>query len=253
LEQACHNGGATLHGSGINPGFAYERLALTLTGLMTDIDLVNVTEVTNCVKMLDKSPAAALFVGWGHDPATLTPESPSHLIIDPYCRDMLAFAAARMFGAAPEEVTIESAIEAIPAERRFEHPALTVEPGQTITVHHSQQLQVRGRRVLTNDAYWYLGAENVPIGGPVGDSTYVVRVEGKPAAVDVRMNVDSTMGDDIPVTTYITAVPLLQAVVPACEADPGIMYPDARPHWCSDFRLLAREITGLPMPSQTAA
>jgi 4-hydroxy-tetrahydrodipicolinate reductase len=240
LEQACHNGGATLHGSGINPGFAFERLALTLTAVMTDVQLIKVTEVVNCVKMLDKSPAAAAIVGWGSDPSTLTKESPAHLIIDPYYRDMLTFVAWRLFGAEPDDVTIVSEIDALAAQRRFEHGQLVVESGDAITVHHSQRAHVGGRRVLTHDAYWYLGSDNAPIDGPTGDSTYIVQVEGKPAALDMRLNVDSTMADDIPITTYITAVPLLQAVVPACEAEPGIMYTDARPHWCSDFRLLAR-------------
>jgi hypothetical protein len=240
LERACQNGGAALHGSGINPGFVFERLALTLTGVMTDVQLIKLTEVVDCTKMLDKSPAAAAIVGWGSDPATLTEDSPSHLIIDPYYRDMLAFVARRLFGAEPDDVTIVSAIDAIPAQRRFEHGSLVVEPGAAITVHHSQRAEIDGRHVLTHDAYWYLGSDNVPIDGPTGDSTYMVQVKGKPAALDMRLNVDSTMADDIPITTYITAVPLLQAVVPACEAEPGIMYTDARPHWCSDFRRLAR-------------
>jgi hypothetical protein len=47
------------------------------------------------------------------------------------------------------------------------------------------------------------------------------------------------MNDDTPVTTYITAVPLLQSVIPVCKAAPGIVYQQPSPHWARDLRSVA--------------
>jgi hypothetical protein len=39
LQAACHQGGTTLHSTGINPGFLNERLVVTLTGVCTKIPI----------------------------------------------------------------------------------------------------------------------------------------------------------------------------------------------------------------------
>jgi 4-hydroxy-tetrahydrodipicolinate reductase len=46
LEASCQRGGASLHGTGLNPGFHGERLPLTLAGLCQDVRSVTVSEAT---------------------------------------------------------------------------------------------------------------------------------------------------------------------------------------------------------------
>jgi hypothetical protein len=45
LEAACAEGGATLHSTGVNPGFLNERLVTTLTGVCTTIRSIVVQEI----------------------------------------------------------------------------------------------------------------------------------------------------------------------------------------------------------------
>jgi len=47
--EAGKKGNATLHGSGIDPGFLYERLAASLTGLSNDIQYIKLQEFIGCV------------------------------------------------------------------------------------------------------------------------------------------------------------------------------------------------------------
>lgn len=53
FEAACKEGNSTLFGTGINPGFIAERIAVAMTGTCTKVDAVNVTEI------YDVSPVAS--------------------------------------------------------------------------------------------------------------------------------------------------------------------------------------------------
>ena len=48
LEAACRQGGTTLLGAGLNPGFAGEQLAVVATGVCTAIDHIEVVESVDC-------------------------------------------------------------------------------------------------------------------------------------------------------------------------------------------------------------
>ncbi len=47
IEKACQEGGTTLHGTGINPGFVSDVLPLTLTGLSSRLDHIYVRETSD--------------------------------------------------------------------------------------------------------------------------------------------------------------------------------------------------------------
>jgi len=75
LQAACREGGTSLHGTGIHPSFMLERLAATLSGLLTDVRHIELTEVVDCAHMLAASPIAREIVGWGFEPARITPDT----------------------------------------------------------------------------------------------------------------------------------------------------------------------------------
>ena len=92
-------------------------------------------------------------------------------------------------------------------------------------------------RFFTHEAYWYLGKENCPFPGVDGDSHYIVEIDGEPVTIRQRVDLQSVF-PDVPTTSYVTAVPPLQAVAQVCAAEPGFMYHDFRPHWTTDYRRL---------------
>jgi 4-hydroxy-tetrahydrodipicolinate reductase len=239
LERACESGGATLHGSGIHPSFMLERLVTTLTGLYTRVEHVRLVEAVDCAHMVDASPIAREIVGWGKDPAEITPATPGAIVPDRMYRDAIGLFARELFGAAPEDVRIEGGYRCIPATERHEVGTLTIEAGQALTIVHEHKGYVDDQHFFTNEEYWYLGPANRPFADLEGSSSYLVEVTGEPATLKLRMEIESVMDDGLPVTTHITAVPLLQAVVPVCAAPPGIKYQQASPHWARDLRLLS--------------
>ena len=51
LEESCRKGGATLCGTGLNPGFMAERIAPILTGMCTEFESLSIREVYDCFEM----------------------------------------------------------------------------------------------------------------------------------------------------------------------------------------------------------
>ncbi len=55
LEAACRDGQATLHGSGIEPGFVFDRVAPTLTSMCLELDHLKMVEAANGAQHPEKS------------------------------------------------------------------------------------------------------------------------------------------------------------------------------------------------------
>ena len=55
LEDACHEGGTSLHGAGIHPGFVGDLFTITASRLMTRIEKVTVTEIAPGMTFADRS------------------------------------------------------------------------------------------------------------------------------------------------------------------------------------------------------
>lgn len=247
LEAACRDGGTSLHGTGIHPSFMLERLAPTLSGLLTDVRHVKLTEVVDCAHMLALSPIALEIVGWGFDPEQINPNTLGALIPDRMYQDSIAYLGKLMFGADPEDIRIERDYRCITAETRQEIGPLVIEPGKALTIIHHHEGWIGDHNFCTTQEYWYLGRANHPFPEMNGGSNYLVELAGSPADLRMQFDATSTMDDGLPVTTHITAVPLVQSVIPVCKAAPGIVYQNPSPHWARDLRSVG------PMVSAPAA
>jgi hypothetical protein len=239
LEAACRAGNATLHGTGIHPSFILERLVTTLTGLYTKLGHVRLVEAVDCGHMVAASPIARAIVGWGKDPSEISPATPGAIVPDRMYRDAIGRFAHDLFGAGPDDVVITGDYRCIVADHAVSVEGLDIAPGQALTIIHEHRASIDGHHFFTNEEYWYLGPEQRPFDGFEGSSNYIIEIEGEPASLRLTMDLESVMGTRIPVTTYITAVPLLQAAPMVCAAPAGLMYQSARPHWATDLRTLA--------------
>ena len=239
LQAACREGGTSLHGTGIHPSFMLERLAATLSGLLTDVRHIELTEVVDCAHMLAASPIAREIVGWGFEPARITPDTLGALIPDRMYQDSISYLGTLMFDAQPADIRIERDYRCITADARQQVGPLTIEAGHALTIIHHHEGWIGDHMFCTTEEYWYLGRSNHPFPQMNGESNYLIEITGSPADLRMQFDATSTMPDDIPVTTYITATPLLQAVIPVCKAAPGIVYHQPSPHWARDLRAVA--------------
>lgn len=245
LEAACRAGGTSLHGTGIHPSFMLERLAPTLSGLATDIAHVQLTEVVDCEHMIAVSPLARSIVGWGFDPEDINPSTLGGMVPDVMYRDSIGYLGRLLYGATPDQIRIERDYRCITADESTEIGGLVIEKGTALTVIHHHEGWIGDHKFCTTQEFWYLGAVNHPFPEMPTGSNYIIEIDGSPARLRLQMDAISSMPDSTPVTTYITATPLLQSVIPVCKAEPGIVYHRPSPHWAADFRDVGAMQTGL--------
>lgn len=220
IEAAAQGGGASIFGSGMNPGFA-DLLAAVVAGICTRVHHVRVTESVDVSMFAADGNMDAL--GWGR-PA----DSPGH---DEAIGDATAvFADALDVLADLFDVTLD--------ERRcvvaFAHATTDLDlPGRPIPTGHVAGLDVRwqgvvdGRTVFELVQVWVMGPNTEPA-WPV-EHGYVIEIDGEPK-VRTKLEIWPHQEDVASLTPadlhglgmIITALPAVNAIPAVCAAPPGI-------------------------------
>ena len=79
-----------------------------------------------------------------------------------------------------------------------------------------------------------------------GEERWIIEVEGKPVSIRADISAYASLagrshfrpGDDTFLTSYVTAMPMIQAIPVVCEAAPGMVYPRVFAHHVPDMRIL---------------
>jgi 2,4-diaminopentanoate dehydrogenase len=75
FANACAAGRSRFHAAGENPGFMFERLVATVTGLSKSIDRIDLFEATD-VSSIDSRPMLVDLMGMGRPPEDVSADSP---------------------------------------------------------------------------------------------------------------------------------------------------------------------------------
>jgi hypothetical protein len=238
FEAACQRGGVSFHGGGLYPGFI-ERLAVGLTGCVTEVDHVTIVEAADGMRAL--SPMVLQFAGWGQDPQTVAAGNAVTEVQKRFYCQSVAYIAWRLFGLRADEYRIETTFRGYPAtERLVASDQLVIEPGQTLTLHNTYRGIVDDREFFRGEWYWYLGEGNYPIDrGTPGGSYYQIDISTPDMQLSNGLDATVDPDDRIAATTYLTAAPLVSAIVPVCEAKPGLVYLDTPTFTSPSYALLA--------------
>jgi 4-hydroxy-tetrahydrodipicolinate reductase len=244
LDDACQKGGASLYGTGINPGWLTERLAPLLTSFTNKIDYVRAQEYFNLSNVDSDLMLKACTMGMTMERV----ESLIHKIEQgagkPFYYPAVA-QAVHVLGHKLDRIDVHSKFTPAKEDLYLDASGITIRKGEIVCWEHTWTGIVDGEPFFYLDEIFYVG-DNCPVEAK-GDH-YRVIVEGKPASVTMQMDIMASVehnllhrGDD-PTTAgyYATAVILMQAVPIACSAKPGIVYPDNFAHYSSDYRKLHR-------------
>ena len=226
LVEACERGGASLMGTGINPGFI-ELLTIVMAGISDRIDKITVNEAA--YTMGYDSPATEQAAGFGRP------------IDDPGLQQMTA-AGTAVFGEAVAMVADALGVELDEVVCESEHAAATedldlgswrIAAGCVAGVAASWQGRVGDRTVIELNARW----KKAPVLEPdwqIADG-HVIEVQGRPT---VRTTVQFLPPPDFQATTLadfmvlghiMTAMPAINAIAGVVAAPPGIVtYADLR-------------------------
>ena len=220
IDAAGQAGGATLFGSGMNPGFA-QLVAAISSGVSTDVRRVSMTESVNVAEFIGDANFQA--VGWGRPK-----DDPGH--VEDVRRGTAVFAEAVDVLARLTHVELDS----IDCTVDFAYTTRdVVADGVSLPEGHVGAMDVRwfgvvdGREVLTVTQRWIATeALNPPWTVEHG---YRIEVVGDPnghVRVDL-MPTDADLADLTPqrmrsIGLRITAGPLINAIPAVCAARPGI-------------------------------
>jgi len=220
LQAACDDGGSSVFGSGMNPGFL-NLLGLVSAGICDRVDKITMLESVDSTGY--DSPDTERSVGFGQP------------LDDPGLQERVARATA-VFGDAVwltgEALGVE--LEEVRCEASFATTtepvdllSWVIEPGQVAGVAASWQGWYEGRLLVDLRVMWRKGRTLEPDWKV--EHGYVVQVEGRP---DVRTKLTiappadfeaRSVQDYMVLGMIITGMPAINAIPAVCAAAPGIV------------------------------
>lgn len=199
LDAAAQQNGVVLLGTGVNPGYAMDALALMATGVCNEVRSLQVERVVDAgqrrLPLQRKVGAGITAQAFAEKKATGTF---GHIGL----RESLLMVAEGLGWSLDE---IHETLDPVIAEETTETPFLTVHAGEVAGIHHAIEGKRNGQRLLSLDLKMYVGAK---------DPRDAVLVDGDPP-IDLVVR-DGIFGDTATVAALVNAIPLVM------EAKPGL-------------------------------
>ena len=195
LDKLCQKTGARVVGTGVNPGFVMDVLAICMTGVSKRVSAIHVQRVVNASTR--RAPLQKK-IGSGLPPAEFRRLFKQGRAGHAGLKESLAL-IAHCLGWSPKNI-IETG-EAVVADHHIRTQYLEVKKGQTCGLHQRAEATVNGRVCLTLDIKMYLDAKN---------PHDAVQIEGEPPLNVVIQG--GVAGDHATVAALVNTAPrLLQA------------------------------------------
>lgn len=149
---ACRVGQSRFHAAGENPGFMFERLVMTVTGLSKSIDRIDLFEATD-VSPVDSRPMLVDLMGMGRPPEDVSVDSPIIKKLDTAYRQALN-ATADVLGITLSH--IEVSVDATTLPHDIEVAVGTIEAGTVVGQRFSWVGHWAERPLLAIHEEWVL-------------------------------------------------------------------------------------------------
>lgn len=217
LQEACRLGGSTFFGTGINPGFIVERLAVTATGMCTRVDRVSVREVFDASAIADPAYVQNV-LGLGASPSSVD------LVHGPLARlfhsqfvGSVGYVGAAL-GLELDEIVSDNSVVVAPEDITV--ASGTIDRGTVAATSWRLHGTSGGQPVVTLDVNWTLAPG---LTGHRGDSHWTLRIEGRPG-IDIRVDLldPQEPGIRTRAAQYATVAPALRAIPAVHDAPPGL-------------------------------
>ncbi len=219
LEAACQDGGTSLFGAGIHPGFSGDLLPLVVSRLCTRIDQVVVQEVAD----LAPHPSHAMNfggLGFGRDPddARANPSPLIHTMESIFKESMLLLADG--LGVTVEKMT--TLFDVSVAKRDLVVASGEIPRGTVGGMRHEWITWSGGRPVIVFRSFWKMDDDLEPNWG-YGTVKYSVMIEGVPSMkVELEPTSKHPTGDEGYWGRIWTAMNAINAIPAVVAAGPGI-------------------------------
>ncbi|HEX9832632.1 MAG TPA: hypothetical protein VGA66_06010 [Mycobacterium sp.] len=229
LRAACIAGNSTLMGTGVEPGFMFERVMPTLTGMCTDIDSIRLVEVIDAAS----HPAVTMIreaLGIGKPLDAVTKDTPFGQYFTAFFSEM-ATAAARAVGVQFDAV--ESGVDVAPASRDLDIAVGKVAKGTVAGDRYWVNGIVDGRVLMRVEIYWLVEPGVMGWPAPADRYQWQIEIEGRPS---VRMVLDALPslngeGETYDPGFYGTMATAINAIPYVCAAEPGLFHQPVFAPW----------------------
>lgn len=227
LRAACKEGGSSVYGTGIHPGFVGMVLPLALSGMSRTIDHILIQERADWTYY--NSPRITFDnMRFGHPPEEATLEANPFARFNAGLFEEQIHGIAAALGAELDEVTVSQDLRV--ADELIEVAAGRVEPG-TVCGQRYQWVGTRdGGAIIEIDALWTLGGV-YPEDWPKPRDGWTVSIEGEPSTQTHFMALasfrrrDATIADHVHASDIATAMQAVNSIPALCDALPGLRAP----------------------------
>jgi len=239
FEAACKKGGATLYGTGICPGFMFERLALTATGASNHIKHIMLEEFIR-TGAAESQETMEIF-GFGVPIEQARQSETAVKIAEQYERQFLYY-AGDVLGVPIPGLTRSSSFSVTPVELKA--PTMVLKANTVAFATHKWEGVSELGTMLTFKTHWYMSDEFRPAGIPC-DDYYRITIEGEPSlriGVELKASIanNQRIAPHEPSAPYfrVLAATMLQAIPGVCAAPPGVQLiaPPSNAYWKADMR-----------------
>jgi len=210
LDGLAKQHGVAIVGTGVNPGYAMDSLALIATGVCSDVSELHVERVVDAGKRrlpLQKK------VGAGMTIAEFAEQKKTGRFGHIGLRESLLFVAEGLGWSLDR---IEENLNPIISDRDVKTPFLTVARGSVAGIHHAISGYVDGNAILTLDLKMYVGAR---------EPHDAVHVDGSPP-IDLMVR-KGIFGDTATVAALVNAIPLVMKSAPGLHTMMDLPIPRA--------------------------
>ena len=214
LHEAAERGGASLYGTGINPGHV-SAIALTLAGACRELERISIWESADCSSYESKETWEALGCGSPPDTPGLEEQAKQRQLVFMDAVEMMAGA----LGVELDEVTYRLGLGV--ATKDIDLGFMAIPEGRVCGMNGVWTGVYKGKPLIEMGLLWRLGDAMEP-NWPVGTHGHVIEVRGTP---DLRLEYEilRTAQPDAVETTAETAHPAVNAIPAVVAARPGLV------------------------------
>lgn len=222
LEDACRQGGSTVHGSGINPGNLSGVLPLALSGMSRTIDTIRLQERADW-SVYDSTAITFDNMSFGRPVDEISPTATEFLAFNSDIFSEEVWLLADALHAGIDEVT--ASVEAVPAMADHEIFDHVLRAGTTAGQRWNWVGRRAGEPLVEIETLWTVGNE-YPAHWPTPRHGWTLTIEGDPSMQAHFIALASftraaSMAEHVNAANIATAMQVLNAVQAVCAADPG--------------------------------
>lgn len=217
FEDACKEGGSVLFGTGVNPGFIGERLAVMLTGVCAKVDRVTVKEVYDVTEVL--SPGFIFdLMGVGKSVDEVRDGPRARIIFRHIFGEVVAY-VGHALGVAFDEIVEDHEFAIADAEIKL--PVGSVAPGGVVNFRWRFHGMKDSKPFFTIQMLW-IADRSIP-GWDLADG-WEIDIEGLPG-VKARVDLVEPIGqrDRTKAMQYCVAGTVIRAIPHVMKAEPGVL------------------------------